>query len=230
MTEGLTYTSSQEIANCYNSFFTTIAKDLTAYLPPPEFNITNKLTFCILKLPTVNAQTVKKIISKLKNSKGIGLDNISMNMIKTLNKSESFVLTLTSIINFSFESSTFPTVWKSAKVVPILKSGEANSMDNYRPISVLNCLSKIIERIVFNTIYASFTEENLFHKLQSGFRHNHSTATAMIYLIDTIYQDMDENKITGALFLDLRKAFDTINHTILLSTFKLLNPNDQMLN
>ena len=128
--QGQTYTSSQEIANCYNSFFTTIAKDLTAHLPPLEFNITNKLTSRILKLPTVNAQTVKRIINKLKNSKGIGLDNISMNMIKTLNKSESFILTLTSIINFSFESSTFPAVWKNAKLVPIFKSGEANSMDN----------------------------------------------------------------------------------------------------
>ena len=70
----------------------------------------------------------------------------------------------------------------------------------------------------------------MFHKLQSGFRHNHSTATAMIYLTDTIYQDLDENKITGALFLDLHKAFDSVNHRILLSKFKLLNPNDQMLN
>ena len=195
----------------YNSFFTTIAKDLTAHLPPPEFNITNKLTSGILKPPSVNAQTVKRIIIKLNSSKEIGLDNISMNMIKTLNKSESYTLTLTSIINFSFESSTFPTVWKNAKVMPIFKSREANNMDNYRPISVLKCLSKIIERIVFNTIYSFFTEENLFHKLQSGFRPNHSTATAMIYLINTIYQDMDENQITGALFLDLRKAFDTIN-------------------
>ena len=80
--QGQTYTSSQEIANCYNSFFTTIAKDLTAHLPPLEFNITNKLTPHILKLPTVNAQTVKRIISKLKNSKRIGLDNVSMNTIK----------------------------------------------------------------------------------------------------------------------------------------------------
>ena len=88
--QGQTYTSSQEIANCYNSFFTTMAKDLTAHLPPPEFNITNKLTSRILKLPTVNAQTVKRTISKLKNSKGIGLDNISINMIKTLNLNHSF--------------------------------------------------------------------------------------------------------------------------------------------
>ena len=91
------------------------------------------------------------------------------------------------MINFSFESSTFPTAWKDSKVVPIFKSGEANNMDKYRPISVLNCLSKIIEPIVFNTIYSFLTEENLFHKLQSGFRHNHSMATVMIHLIDTIY-------------------------------------------
>ena len=95
---------------------------------------------------------------------------------------------------------------------------------------VLSCLSKIIEQIVFNPIYLFLTEENLFHKLQSGFSHNHSIAMAMTYLIDTFYQDMDENTITGALFLDLSKAFDTVNHSILLSKFKLLNLNDQMLN
>ena len=128
--QGQTYTSPQEIASCYNSFFTIIAKDLTAHLPPLEFNVTNKLTSHILKLPTVNAQNVKIIINKLKNSKGIGLDNISMNIIKTLNKSESFILILTSIINVSFESSTFPTVWKNTKLVPIFKSGEAGNMDN----------------------------------------------------------------------------------------------------
>ena len=65
-------------------------------------------------------------------------------------------------------------------------------------------------------MYSFLTEENSFHKLQSGFRHNHSTAMAMIYLIDTIYQDMDKNKITGALFLDLHKAFDTVNHNFII--------------
>ena len=67
----------------------------------------------------------------------------------------------------------------------------------------------------------------MFHKLQSGFHYNNSTATAMIYLIDTIYQGMDENKITGALFLDLHKAFNTINHSILLSN---LNYSTEMIN
>ena len=91
---------------------------------------------------------------------------------------------------------SFPTLCQTHLISRNFKSGEANNMGSYRPISVLNCRSKIIERNVFNTIYSFLTEENLFHKRQSGFRHNHSTATAMIHLTDKIYQDMDESTLT----------------------------------
>ena len=111
----------------------------------------------------------------------------------------------------------------------INKSGDQENVDNYRPISVLNCHSKISERLVFNTSYAFLVKENLLYKLQSGFRHHHSTATALIQFIDTVYNDFDNHNITGALFLDLRKAFDTVHHKILLDKFKWFNPSEKLL-
>ena len=95
---------------------------------------------------------------------------------------------------------------------------------------MLCCLSKIIERVTFNHIYSFLIKEGLLHKFQSGFRHLHSTTTALLHLINTIYTDMDNSSLTGALFLDLRKAFDTVNHTIMLAKIKALNPDEQLLN
>ena len=170
-----------------------------------------------------------KITSKLKTSKGCGLDGISIKVIKILCQSNAFVTSLSAIINMSFSSGKFPSKWKEARVLPIHRSVDQENVDNYRPVSVLNCLSKISERLVFNTIYAFLVKENLLYKLQSGFRHHHSTATALIQFIDTIYNDFDNHDITGALSLDLRKAFDTVHHKILLDKFKWFNPSEKLL-
>ena len=113
-------------------------------------------------------------------------------------------------------------------LVPIYKSREISSVENFRPISVLNCLSKIIERLVYNHVFSFLMQEKLIYLLQSGFRHGHSTATVLIHLIDLIYKDVDTSAMTGAIFLDIRKAFDTVDHHILLSKLKQLNPDYMM--
>ena len=133
-----------------------------------------------------------------------------MKLVKILGKSEFFVNALTKLIDASFDSGVFPLSWKSVKVVPVFKSGDPSDVDNYRPISLLNCLNKIIERVAFNHIYAFLIKENLLHILQSGFRHQQSTCTALVHLIDKVYNDMDNCKLTGGLLLDLRKAFDSL--------------------
>lgn len=152
-----------------------------------------------------------------------------MNFVKILSKSDRFGCTLSLLINHSFNSGVFPFAWINAKLVPIFKPGVVENVDNYRPIWVLNCLNKVIQRIAFDHTYSFLSKENLLHILQSGFRKNHSTFTALIHMIDTIYKDTDENHFTGALLLDLRKAIDTVDHRILLSKLELLNPNKFML-
>ena len=182
----------------------------------------------MLDIPAVSHLMVSGVIKNLKNVNGTGLDDIPMKLVKILGKSEVFVNALTKVIDASFDSGVFPSSWKSAKVVPVFKSGDPSDVDNYRPISVFKCLSKIIERVAFNHIYAFLIKENLLHILQSGFRHRHSTCTALVHLIDKVYNDMDNCKLTRGLFLDLRKAFDTVNHDIMLKKFARFNPRRKM--
>jgi len=110
---------------------------------------------------------------------------------------------------------------KKARVIPIYKNGDKDDPGNYRPISVLPTLSKIFERHIATQIQSFFEKTNIIHKTQSGFRKNHSCNTALVRLIDTWMKAVDEGKLVGTVFLDLKKAFDLVDHQILLYKLKL---------
>ena len=103
-----------------------------------------------------------------------------------------------------------------AKVTPIYKAGDKSDVSNYIPISVLPILSKILERLVHNQLYNYLSCSNIFNPCQSGFRRNHSTNTTLIDVTDHILDNMNKGKVTGAIFLDPKKAFDTVSHKLLL--------------
>ena len=111
----------------------------------------------------------------------------------------------------TFSTCESPQEWKEAKVTPIFKSGEKDDVNNYRPISVLPLISKIMERAIQVQLVNSVLSEH-----QSGFRKRHSTQPAVTYLSDFILEHMDKQKLTGAVFIDLKKAFDRVNHKCLL--------------
>ena len=110
---------------------------------------------------------------------------------------------------------------KIAKVLPFYKSGKKNLMTNYRPISVLSSFSKILERIMYNRLYIYLNDNNLFFQKQFGFREGHSTNHAHIQLINNICDSFNQNKYTLGVFIDLSKAFDTVDHNILLKKLSL---------
>jgi hypothetical protein len=114
-------------------------------------------------------------------------------------------------------TSNFPNEWKQAKVTPIFKDGDKSDVSNYRPISVLSVVSKIIERAVHDQLYSYLTNANILSPSQSGFRSGHSTNSALIDVSDYILENMNNSKVTAAIFLDLKKAFDTVSHNILIS-------------
>ena len=105
---------------------------------------------------------------------------------------------------------------KIARVIPLFKSGDKSTFTNYRPISILPAFSKILERIVYNRILSYLNERNILSDSQFGFRKNHSTEYALSILYDRLSNAIDNNEYTAGIFLDLSKAFDTVNHQILL--------------
>ena len=111
----------------------------------------------------------------------------------------------------------FPDDWKCAKVTPLFKQGSSSDMNNYRHMSVISAVAKVFERIIYDQIYAYLSEHEILSKSPSGFRSIHSTVTALLEATDNWAFDIYRGNINAILFLDLKKTFDTVDHTILLS-------------
>ena len=155
----------------------------------------------------------------LKINKSTGHDAISYNVV-----SKSFgelCAPLKHIFDLSFENGIFPDSLKIAKVTPVYKSGDNSSLSNYRPISVLPCFSKILERIMYRRLYSYLQENKILYSKQFGFQTGHSTDHAIIQLVEQIYENFEENKYTLGVFIDLAKAFDTVDHKILLRKMEI---------
>ena len=157
---------------------------------------------------------VKKAIYNLKPKTSCGDDKISNKLLKSI--CQEVALPLKLIINQMFSCGAFPNKLKISKVTPLYKKDENYLLNNYRPISILPSVSKVFERIMYNQIYEYFTKLQLFFDSQYGFRAKHSTEYAALELVDRIILAMDQNKFPVNIFMDLSKAFDTLDHKILL--------------
>ena len=124
---------------------------------------------------------------------------------------------ITYLINKSILDGKVPTSWKIAKVIPLHKKGDKSNPDNYSPIFLLPCISKILEKIVLIQLLKFIQGNKMLVPEQSGFRAKHSTTTALLKVPDDWLQAMDNGHYTGAVFIDLHKAFDMVNHELLLS-------------
>ena len=162
-------------------------------------------------LLSVSENFVMTELRKLKTNKAIGLDKISAKLLK--DASEVIAPIIQKLINMSITQCCFPNLWKSAKVTALFKSGDATNCDNYRPISILPTVSKILERTVKSQLYSYLEENSLLYTQQSGFRSKTSTSTVFLQLTDTLLHNMDKRQVTGVVYLDLKKAFDTVNQS-----------------
>ena len=169
-----------------------------------------------------NEVTVSSVLAqlrRLKVGKASGLDNIPVRLLK-----DSAIIIakhLARIINASLQQGKVPSAWKCARVIPLFKKGSALNMDNYRPISVLPVISKPLEREVHNQLTKYLREHKILSPYQYGFRKLHSTEFATLAFADTIRRNIDNGLMTGAVFLDFKKAFDSVDHSLLLD--KLYN-------
>ena len=174
---------------------------------------TSKLCF-----EEINESTISKIIDELPSESSCGHDDISLKITKYLKNVIS--LPLTTIINQTLNTGIFPDTLKIAKVRPLYKKGDDILLSNYRPISLLPSFSKIFEKVIYQQTYSYFQTNNLLYSSQYGFRSGHSTEYAGLEIVDRIIQELDKNEIPINIYLDLSKAFDTLDHSILLQKLK----------
>ena len=119
------------------------------------------------------------------------------------------------LFNLSIEKGVFPDGLKIARVTPIYKGEGSSDVSNYRPISVLPCFSKILEHIMYNRLYKYLIENNILYSKQFGFQNGHSTDHTVVQLVDQIIESFENSKYTLGVFIDLSKAYDTVDHSIL---------------
>ena len=132
-------------------------------------------------------------------------------------------------MNKSISDGIVPDLWKVARVTPLYKSDDKLQVENYRPISVLPVLSKVVERVVHSQLNAHLHQLDFLYQHQYGFRHGHSTEQAITQLNNWVLPSMDKGKVTGLLFVDISKAFDSLNHKVLLHKLKHLGLSERSL-
>ena len=168
----------------------------------------------------VTTDAVQDYLQNININKAAGIDNLPGKFLKE--GASILAAPITSIINLSIKLSLFPENCKTAKLKPFYKKGSKTEAKNYRPISLLPIISKIIERFIFEQTQSFLNLNKIIYQYQSGFRTNHSTDSCLSYLSNKILQGFDDGKLTGMILIDLQKAFDTIDHTILLNKLNFL--------
>ena len=218
------------MANTFNNFFTTIAENLVSKLPDisggfggsfiDNYYQNKGVKSNAFIFSPVSEDVISKLIGNLSIRKATGLDGLSARFLKD---GESVISSpLSHIINLSLRLGCVPDEMKTARVIPLYKKKSKTDPGNYRPVSILTIVSKILERVTYNQIESYMKSENLFYSFQSGFRSSFSTDTCLTHLTDQIRFQMDRGFYTGMVMIDLQKAFDTVDHDILLQKLKAL--------
>lgn len=210
-------TDKKLIANKFNEYFANIGKNLAKDIPSISNNFASYLNKGYMNsfflLPTDDIE-IRNIISSMKNTKSCGVDQIPTSVIKSV--SELISTPLSKLINLSFNSGSFPDLLKIAKVCPIFKNGDKKLLSNYRPISILPNFAKIFEKAMYNRLCEFLEKFNMLTECQFGFRKSYSTSIPLLNMYDCISDVMDKGYIPIGIFIDLSKAFDTLDHNILL--------------
>ena len=209
---------SNLLANYFNDNFSSIDEKLVNKLATPQKQFSEFLGSPICNSMFVNPTSVteiRKIILKRQPKNSTEIDEIPISVVKS--SSDYILFGLCHIFNLSLYQGQFITEFKKAKVIPVHKKGQKTNVNNYRPISLLPVLSKILEKIVHNRLYSFLSQPNFFYDLQFGFTKNHFTSHAAAVMDENITKSFEDKEHTFGVFLDLSNAFDTIDQNIHLA-------------
>ena len=217
--DGIVYNKPSDLARIMNSFFLNKGQMLRENLPQNPGNpllLVEKLMenrSCSFKLKSVHPDTVLKTLSNLKASSSCGTDEIGSNVLKLIKNEITPVLT--HIVNLSISNQTFPKFWKQAKVIPLHKKDEVLYAKNYRPVSLLSVLSKVLERCIFAQMMDYLEGNQPLHPSHHGFRAKHSTVSALVQMFDTWIEAFEDDEVSAVIMLDMSAAFE-VDHDILI--------------
>ena len=212
----LKISSASEMAEAFNCHFANIGHDLARDIPaadtvPESYLISTNATF---SFKSCSSSEVRKLLEKLETKKSTGLDNLPPRMLKIA--AGVLAPSLAFLFNQSISSGIVPIEWKLARVTPIFKKGKRQDVNNYRPISIIPAVAKVFEKIIYDQFFGYLNDNDLLVSCQSGFRSLHSTLTSLLEASNSWSVNIDNGLINGVIFVDLKKAFDTIDHKILL--------------
>ena len=206
-----------ELANNFTNFFANVGPNTENTIPkvpnisPLKF-LKDRIQVNFI-IAHISNEEILDIINALEN-KSTGPCSIPFKLLNLI--PDLIIMPLAYIINRSFSTGIFPNLIKIVKVIPIHKGGSAQEVNKYRPISLLSIFDKIIEKIMHKYLYTFLENHDILFQNQFGFRKNNSTVYALAQITETIKESIDKGKYGCGIFIDLRKAFDTVNHGILL--------------
>ena len=221
----------ETIAARFNHFFANIGSSLSSQVRTqdvqPFSSFLDRPIPYTFSFKDISQDELMKIISDFKPKATVDSNGLSMKLLKNI--SHKICPALTIIINQSLNTGIFPNCLKVAKVLPLFKKGSKYLFDNYRPISLLPCISKLFEKVAYTQLYDYFDKHKLFISEQHGFPKKHSTQTATLEFVGRILSSLEKTGIAFSLYIDLSKAFDTIAHDILLQKLEFYGIKDNSL-
>ena len=207
--------NNEDKANILNNFFCSITEIENYNVLTPDFHDRTGNRIDTLH---ITSDEVKDILECLQLGKAVGSDLISHCMLK--NTASTICKPLQLIFNYSLQTRKFPKIWKSAIVIALFKKGIKSDPSNYRPISLLSCVGKVFERVVFKYIFNFLLDNSLIYKYQSGFMRGHSTVHLLIEIYHNICLSLENREVMCTVFCDISKAFDKVWHRGLLKKLK----------